>query len=182
MQDYKIDKGEVFSQAYVARNLVYSELSKVYGKLMLMETNSQESVFDTDFDEDTFAVHSEEHLYLSELSEALGNYVKNLSPDLKPDYNYEKLADYIHISANFGLYHPALMMDSKSETHTEIINNGLNVPSNSDDQFNKNQSRLQSEIHHIEDSVVDYAYGTNIPNNDNWSRTILIKENFYNKC
>ncbi len=182
LQDYKIDKGEVFSQAYVARNLVYCELSKVYGKLMLMETNSQESVFDTDFDEDTFAVHSEVHSYLSELSEALGNYVKNLSPDLKPDYNYEKLADYIHISANFGLYHPALMMDSQSETHTEIINNGLNVPSNSDDQFNKNQSRLQSEIHHIEDSVVDYAYGTNIPNNDNWSRTILIKENFYNKC
>ncbi|MBL7881750.1 MAG: hypothetical protein JNN23_18100, partial [Chryseobacterium gambrini] len=65
---------------------------------------------------------------------------------------------------------------------TEFINNGLNVPSHSDDQFNKNQSRLQSEIHHIEDSVVDYAYGTNIPNNDNWSRTILIKENFYNKC
>lgn len=83
---------------------------------------------------------------------------------------------------NFGLYHPALMMDSKSGIPTEIINNGLNVPSHSDDQFNKNQSRLQSEIHHIEDSVVDYAYGTNIPNNDNWSRTILIKENFYNKC
>jgi hypothetical protein len=28
LKDYKIDKGEVFSQAYVARDLVYSELSK----------------------------------------------------------------------------------------------------------------------------------------------------------
>lgn len=182
LQDYKIDKGDIFSQAFVTRDLVYSDLSKVYGKLMLMETNSEQSVFEVDFDESTFEIHPETHPYLIELSEALENYIKNLSPDLKPDYCYEKLADYTHISANFGLYHPALMMESKSGIPTEIINNGLNVPSHSDDQFNKNQSRLQSEIHHIEDSVVDYAYGTNIPNNDNWSRTILIKENFYNKC
>ncbi|MCQ4138564.1 DUF2235 domain-containing protein [Chryseobacterium sp. EO14] len=182
LKDYKIDKGDVFSQAYVARDLVYSELSKIYGKLMLMETNAGQAVFNTDFDETTFEIHPEKHPYLTELSEALKNYVKNLSLDLKPDYSYEKLADYTHISANFGLYHPALPMDLKSGANTEFINNGLNVPSHSDDQFNKNQSRLQSEIHHIEDSVVDYAYGTNIPNNDNWSRTILIKENFYNKC
>ncbi|WP_428070155.1 T6SS phospholipase effector Tle1-like catalytic domain-containing protein [Chryseobacterium gambrini] len=182
LKDYKIDKGDVFSQAYVARDLVYSELSKIYGKLMLMETNAGQAVFNTDFDETTFEIHPEKHPYLTELSEALKNYVKNLSSDLKPDYSYEKLADYTHISANFGLYHPALPMDLKSGANTEFINNGLNVPSHSDDQFNKNQSRLQSEIHHIEDSVVDYAYGTNIPNNDNWSRTILIKENFYNKC
>lgn len=182
LKDYKIDKGDVFSQAYVARDLVYSELSKIYGKLMLMETNAGQAVFNTDFDETTFEIHTEKHPYLTELSEALKNYIKNLSLDLKPDYNYEKLGDYTHISANFGLYHPALPMDLKSGANTEFINNGLNVPSHSDDQFNKNQSRLQSEIHHIEDSVVDYAYGTNIPNNDNWSRTILIKETFYNKC
>ena len=182
LKDYKIDKGDVFSQAYVARDLVYSELSKIYGKLMLMETNAEQAVFNTDFDENTFEINPEKHPYLTELSEALRNYIKNLSSDLKPDYSYEKLADYTHISANFGLYHPALPMDLKSGANTEFINNGLNVPSHSDDQFNKNQSRLQSEIHHIEDSVVDYAYGTNIPNNDNWSRTILIKENFYNKC
>jgi hypothetical protein len=182
LKDYKIDKGDVFSQAYVARDLVYSELSKIYGKLMLMETNVQESVFDTNFDESDFKISPENHPYLIELSDALEKYVKDFSSDLKPDYSYEKLGDYTHISANFGLYHPALPMDLKSGANTEFINNGLNVPSHSDDQFNKNQSRLQSEIHHIEDSVVDYAYGTNIPNNDNWSRTILIKENFYNKC
>jgi hypothetical protein len=30
---------------------VYSELSKIYGKLMLMETNAEKAVFNTDFDE-----------------------------------------------------------------------------------------------------------------------------------
>ncbi|MBL7881304.1 MAG: DUF2235 domain-containing protein, partial [Chryseobacterium gambrini] len=103
LKDYKIDKGDVFSQAYVARDLVYSELSKIYGKLMLMETNAEQAVFNTDFDETTFEIHPEKHSYLTELSEALENYIKKLSSDLKPDYSYEKLADYTHISANFGL-------------------------------------------------------------------------------
>lgn len=182
LQHYKLDEGELFSQAYVARDWVYNELSKVYGKLMLTETNAQETIFKTDFDESDFIINGEDHPYLIQLSNALEKYSKNLSPDLKPVYNYEKLADYTHISANFGLYHPAILQNSKSDANVEFINNGLNVPSNNNDQFSVNQSKLQSEIHHIEDSVVDYAYGTNIPNNDNWNRTILIKENFYNKC
>lgn len=182
LQNYKLDQGEIFSQAYIARDLVYNELSKVYGKLMLIETNTDEPIFNTNFDESNFEINTQKHSYLVELSNALENYIKDLSSGLKPRYDYEKLVDYTHISANFGLYHPALLQNSKFGVNTEFINNGLNVPSNSDDQFSKNQSKLQSEIHHIEDSIVDYAYGTNIPNNDNWNRTILIKENFYNKC
>jgi hypothetical protein len=182
LENYKLDQGEVFSQAYVERDFVYNELSKVYGKLMLMESNAEEMVFRTDFNKSNFEIDSNAHPYLVELSNALENYIKDLTPSIKPDYDYAKLSDYTHISANFGLYHSGLMLNSKSGANVEFINNGLNVPSNSDDQFSANQSKLQSEIHHVEDSIVDYAYGTNIPNNDNWSRTILIKENFYNKC
>lgn len=182
LKNSKIESGKLFSQAYVSRDLVYNELSKVYGKLMLMETNAQEMVFRTDFTENNFKINIEEHPYLAELSDALEYYIKNLSPNLKPSYHYEKLADYTHISANFGLHHSGLMMNSKRGIHAELINNGMNVPSNADDQFNVHDSKLKSEIHHVEDSIVDYAYGSNIPNNDNWNRTIVIKENFYNKC
>lgn len=182
LQDYQLDQGEIFSQAFVERDLVYNELAKVYGKLMLIESNTEETIFSTDFSESDFAIDPDYHPYLIALSNALQSYIKDLSSGLKPDYDYNKLSDYTHISANFGLYHPALMMNSKSGAAAEFINNGLNVPSNSDDQFSANQSKIQSEIHHIEDSIVDYAYGTNIPNNDNWSRTVLIKENFYNRC
>ncbi len=182
LQNCKIDQGEAFAQIYITRDLVYNELSKVYGKLMLMETNAETPVFNTNFNQINFDIDVETHPYLIELYHALEEYAKKLSLELKPKYNYEKLADYTHISANFGLYHPALLQNSKFEADIEFINNGLNVPSHSDDQYSKNQSKLQSEIHHIEDSIVDYAYGTNIPNNDNWNRTILIKENFYNKC
>jgi len=182
LQNYKVDQGEVFSQAYVERDLVYNELSKVYGKLMLIESNAEEPIFRTDFSETDFDIDANSHPYLIELSNALENYTNNISSGLKPDYDYGKLADYTHISANFGLYHHGLVLNSRTGANEEFINNGLNVPSNSDDQFNANQPKLQSEIHHVEDSIVDYAYGTNIPNNDNWSRTILIKENFYNKC
>jgi hypothetical protein len=182
LQNYKVDQGEVFSQAYVSRDWVYSELSKVYGKLMLMESNAQEAIFKTDFKESDFKIDANAHPYLAELSKVLEKYCKNLSTEVKPHYNYQKLMDYTHISGNFGLYHPAILQNSKSDANAEFINNGLNVPSNSNDQFSANQSKLKSEIHHVENSVVDYAYGTNIPNNDNWNRTILIKENFYNKC
>lgn len=182
LQNYKLDQGEIFSQAYVERDFVYNELSKVYGKLMLIESNAEEPIFSTDFSDSYFEIDPNLHPYLVELSNALENYIKDLSPSLKPDYDYAKLSDYTHISGNFGLYHSGLMLNSKSGANVEFINNGLNVPSNSDDQFSANQSKLQSEIHHVEDSIVDYAYGTNIPNNDTWSRTILIKENFYNKC
>jgi hypothetical protein len=180
--NYKIDPGEVFCQAYISRDLVFNELSKVYGKLMLEESNAGKKVFNTEFDDSNFLINAEKHPYLLELSGKLEQYTEKLSPELKPAYNYRTLADYTHISANFGLYHPAISKNSAKEDFTEFINNGLNVPGNSDDQFTANPSKLQVEIHHIEDSVVDYAYGTNIPNNDNWNRTILIKENLYNKC
>ncbi|WP_263601445.1 T6SS phospholipase effector Tle1-like catalytic domain-containing protein [Chryseobacterium sp. PET-29] len=180
--NYKVDPGEVFCQAYISRNLVFNELSKVYGKLMLKESNAEKQVFNTGFDDSDFLINAEKHPYLIRISAELEKYTEKLSQELKPVYNYRTLADYIHISANFGLYHPAIPKNSSKEDLTEFINNGLNVPGNSDDQFTANPSKLQVEIHHIEDSVVDYAYGTNIPNNDNWNRTILIKENLYNKC
>jgi len=182
LENYKVDKGEVFCQAYIARNLVYNELSKVYGRIMLEESNAGKKIFKTDFDDSNFFIDAEKHPYLIQLSNALKQYLEKLSPEWKPLYNYKELADYTHISANFGLYHPAIPKHSAKENLTESINNGLNVPGNSDDQFTANPSKLQVEIHHIEDSAVDYAYGTNIPNNDNWNRTILIKENLYNKC
>lgn len=182
LENYGIDHDEVSSQIYLARDWVSNELPKVYGKLMVTETNAASHVFRTDFSGADFEIDARNHAYLLELSASLEKYLKDLSPAARPQYSYEKLADYIHISANFGLYHPAILEGSKSDAYAEFINNGLNVPSHSDDQYPKNQARLQSEIHHIEDAVVDYAYGTNIPNNDNWNRTILIKENFYNKC
>lgn len=180
--NYKVDQGEVFCQAYLSRNLVFNELSKIYGKLMLKESNAEKQVFNTEFYNSDFLIDAEKHPYLLALSGELEQYAEKLSPQLKPVYNYKKLADYIHISANFGLYNPAIPKNSPKEDLTEFINNGLNVPGNSDDQFTANSSKLQVEIHHIEDSVVDYAYGTNIPNNDNWNRTLLIKEDLYNKC
>lgn len=182
LDGYKIDQGEVFSQAYISRTLVYNELSKVYGKLMLEESNAEKPVFNTDPEHSNFAIDPEKHPYLTLLSEDLEKYIKNISQEMKPAYDYNKLKDYIHISGNFGLYHLAISKNSNSAGSTELINNGLNVPGNSDDQFMANQSKLQQEIHHIEDSIVDYAYGTNIPNNDLWNRTILIKENLYYKC
>ncbi|SMP32281.1 T6SS phospholipase effector Tle1-like catalytic domain-containing protein [Chryseobacterium profundimaris] len=182
LDNYKVDPGEVFCQAYISKDHVYNELSKVYGKLMLKESNAEKKVFNTEFDDCDFLINPDKHPYLIRLSAELERYTEKLSPQLKPVYNYKKLTDYTHISANFGLYHPAIPKNSAKEDFTEFINNGLNVPGNSDDQFTANPSKLQVEIHHIEDSVVDYAYGTNIPNNDNWSRTILIKENLYNKC
>lgn len=175
------EQGDVFSQAYVERDRVYSNISGIYGKLMVKESNFDQQVFNTDFNELDFLMDEKKHPYLAELYCALEAYSENLAPELKPEYSYEKLMDYIHISANFGLFHAGLI-HSKAIAHAEFINNGLNVPTHSDGQFSANQSKLRSEIHHVENSVVDYAYGMNTPNNDNWSRTILIKENLYNKC
>ncbi|SDH65326.1 Uncharacterized alpha/beta hydrolase domain [Chryseobacterium taeanense] len=182
LNDYKVDRGEIFSQAYIVREYVHNDLSKVYGKLMLEESNAEKPIFSTDFSESDFLIDVEEHPYLAHFSNTLENYAQNLSTEIKPVYDYQRLADYTHISANFGLYLPAILENSEDGGHAEFINNGLNVPGNYDDQLKVSQSKLQLEIHHIEDSIVDYAYGTNIPNNDNWSRTILIKENLYNKC
>lgn len=182
LSDYGVEYDGITSQAYVAKEWVYNELPKVYGQLMIAETNLEKQVFRTDFSASDFQIEACEHPYLIELSEALQQYVQTFSPDAKPDYHYEMLADYTHISANFGLYHAALLQHPKCTAHAEFINSGLNVPGHSEDQHNKNGARSQSEIHHIEDSFVDYAYGTNIPNNDHWNRTILMKESLYNKC
>lgn len=172
LQDYHIDKGEILSQAYVERKIVYTDLSKVYGKLMLIETNAIAQVFKTDFKESNFKI-DQEHSFLESLYMELENYANDLIPSKKPSYDYEKLADYTHISANFGLYRKGQIKRSPGLIDAEIINNGLNVPSRS--IANNLHPVLQTEMHILEDTVVtDFAYGANVPNNDNWTRTILI--------
>lgn len=174
LKDSKIDVGNYFSQAYVARSLVYNDLSKIYGKLMVTETNAQTPIFNTNFNESNFEFDAQKHPYLVQLSNELEVYSKDLPPNLKPAYDYGKLADYTHISANFGLYTKDLLQKTDNEINVEEINNGLNVPSHS--SINKINPVLTSDIHLLEDgSVTDYAYGSNIPNNDIWSRSILIK-------
>ncbi|WP_034761260.1 T6SS phospholipase effector Tle1-like catalytic domain-containing protein [Chryseobacterium gregarium] len=180
LQQARPDHGDIFSQAYAERRRVYMDMSKVYGRLMLKESNFKQQVFMTDFSESDFLIDPEKHPYLAELYHELERYAENFSPELKPDYHYERLMDYTHISANFGLFPPGVM-EAKSGAHAEFINNGLNVPTRSDDRFSTNQAKLHSEIHYVENYVVDYAFGMNIPNNDNWSRTILSKESLYNK-
>ncbi|KMQ67814.1 hypothetical protein ACM39_10740 [Chryseobacterium sp. FH2] len=183
LETYQIDKGDIFSQAYVSREMVFNDLSKVYGMLMLTETNTLETIFSTHFNDSNFGIDSNEHPYLVKLSEELQKYIPELAKDLKPAYDYEKLADYTHFSANFGLYHNILLRRTDAQIDAELINNGLNGPSNAQGELvNSVGSKLQSKVNLMEDSIIDYAYGTNIPNNDNWSRTILIKENLYNKC
>lgn len=182
LKDCRVDSGDIFSKVYVARDLVYADLSKVYGRLMLTESNRVSPVFSTCFEESDFLFSTEKHPYLETLYHELENYVRDLLPALKPAYDDEKLSGYTHLSANFGLYHPELLLGSKSGALAELINNGLNVPTRTDERFRKSRLKRQSEIHHIENSKVDYAYGTNIPNNDHWNRTIIIKEKLYNKC
>jgi len=180
LEDYGIEEGIIFSQGYVARDLVYSDLSKVYGRLMLAETNAVEPVFNTNFDASNFEIDPEKHSYLVTLSKEIEEYTIELSRPLKPDYNYGKLADYTHFSANFGLYPSSLLRNKEGQMDAELINNGLNVPSNAQGELvNSVGATLQSRVHFMEDSIIDYAYGTNIPNNDQWSRTILVKENLY---
>ncbi|MDH6250798.1 hypothetical protein M2347_000525 [Chryseobacterium sp. H1D6B] len=174
LEGFQIDKGEILSQAYLAREIVYTDLSKVYGKLMLMQTNVQEPVFSTDFSDSDFKIDQDEHPYLVLLSIELEKYAKKLTSSMKPIYNYEKLAGYTHISANFGLYEKGLFLKSSESVNAEVINNGLNVPSRS--LANNLHPVLQTEMHLLEDTVItDFAYGSNIPNNDNWTRSILIK-------
>lgn len=173
LQNFQIDKGQVLSQAYVERKMVYNDLSKVYGKLMLMQTNTIVPIFDTEFDEANFKIN-EDHPYLESLYGELEKYAQNLTPDLKPAYDYEKLADYTHLSANFGLYKKGQLQKSAGLLYAEEINNGLNVPTRS--FANNLHPILQTEMHVLEDTVItDFAYGSSIPNNDNWTRSILIK-------
>jgi len=183
LEGYSIDEGTFFSQAYIKRDKVYNDLARVYGKLMLTETNAVQTVFSTEFDESNFEINGSRHAFLLDFSNKLERYIKDLSPDLKPVYNYRNFAEYTHISANFGLYPHVLYKQAEVHLHTEAINNGLNVPGNANlDRTGAPYSELQEDTQQLEDgTIVDYAYGSNIPNNDTWSRSILIKENVYNK-
>ncbi len=172
LSGYQIERGDVFSQAYVSRDKVYSDLSKIYGKLMLEETNTISPVFDS-HDGMCFETDSDKHLSLEAFYEELKEYVKTLSADSKPQYNYSRLTDYIHISANFGLFSRNFPERSEQEVNAELINNGLNVSSSTSvDQDSR--TRLSVELHLPEDSFVsDFLYGTSVPNNDIWIRSIL---------
>lgn len=177
LDNYQIDSGDFFSQAYVKRDLVYNDLPKVYGKLMLTETNAFQPVFNTDFDESNFEIDPKIHQFLLSFSDELEKYVKDLSPNLKPVYNYERFVNYTHFSSNFGLYEKALLLRTEDEIFVEMLNDSLNVPGSATIKHaNAGESKLQKEIHFLEhDVLTDYAYEGNIPNNDNWSRSILIK-------
>ncbi|ASK30470.1 hypothetical protein CEY12_10270 [Chryseobacterium sp. T16E-39] len=173
LKGYKIDSGDVFSQAYMARKKVYHDLSKVYGKLLLLESNRVQQVFGTGFTNADFAIDERAHPFLVSFSNDLEKYVIDLDPELKPAYRYEEFESYTHISANFGLYDNRVLLESKNGIDVELINNGLNVPSHKTvDTIHPN---LSSNIHILEDgSVTDFAYGANVPNNDIWDRSILI--------
>ncbi|MBK1897831.1 T6SS phospholipase effector Tle1-like catalytic domain-containing protein [Chryseobacterium paridis] len=168
LRNFHIDKGEVLSQGYVEREMVYNDLSKVYGKLMVMQTNAIHPIFNTDFSETNFKI-DDKHSFLGTFYLSLAKYISNLTPQTKPFYDYKKLADYTHISANFGLYKKGNLQKSTDSMHAEMINNSLNVPSKS------LVNNPHPEMHILDDVVItDFAYGSNIPNNDDWSRSILI--------
>ncbi|KPH12689.1 DUF2235 domain-containing protein [Chryseobacterium sp. ERMR1:04] len=177
LENYHIDSGDFFSQAYVKRDRVYNDLPKVYGKLMLNETNALHPVFSTDFDESNFDIDPKLHSFLLSFSDELEKYVKDLSLHLKPVYNYERFVDYTHFSSNFGLYEKALLLRTEEEIFVEMLNDGLNVPGGAVVKHAEaSESKFQKEIHFLEhDVLTDYAYEGNIPNNVNWSRSILIK-------
>lgn len=174
---YQIDEGTFFSQAYAARDLVYHDLSKVYGKLMIAETNTISPIFNTQFTTSDFEIDSKKHPFLIEFFGKLEKYAKDLSPEIKPGYNYGDFVDYTHISANFGLHKAVLFQRNESEIDVELINNSLNVPGISmTHEPDILQADFQKGIPYLQErSVIDYAYGTNIPNNDIWNRSILIK-------
>jgi hypothetical protein len=175
LSSYQIDAGETLSQAYVSRDKVYQDLSKVYGRLMLEEANAVSEMFSTTFSLADFEINPDQHGLLIQLYAALEPYLKNLSPDLKPVYNYNQLVDYTHISANFGLYCKDLLLRSGENIDAELINNGLNVPSITSADH-ETRLKVSTELHLPEDSLVtDFLYGTNVPNNDIWSRSILMK-------
>ena len=174
LSDFQVEKGLVLSQAYVSRELVLNTLPFVYGRIMLAETNNATpGIFSTDLTNSGLEIVDDP--FLTDFEENLAVYVKSLLPALKPHYDYAGFADYTHISANFGMYHHDALQKSAGEIEAELINIGLNVPSSTSvDQGI--QTRFLTELHLPEDSfVVDFMYGTNIPNNDIWSRTIGIK-------
>ncbi|OCA79256.1 hypothetical protein BBH99_06400 [Chryseobacterium contaminans] len=170
LSEFGVERKDAFSKAYVCRDKVYNELSKLYGRLMLQETNAISPVFISGKD---FEIDYHRHPELEDLYKEMLSYIKDLSTNRKPVYNYRKLADYIHISANFGLYYEGLSKRSEYETNVELLNNGLNVSSSTIiDQ--KSHARLSAELHLPEDSfVTDFLYGTSVPNNDIWTRSII---------
>ncbi|NIF04179.1 DUF2235 domain-containing protein [Chryseobacterium sp. Tr-659] len=172
LSEYKIEKGDTFSQAYVCRDKVYNDLSKVYGKLMLEETNTISDVFNLDH-EIFFGIDNNKHPLLNRFDTKLKEYVKDFSISRKPVYDFSMFADYTHISANFGLYSNSFERRNEQEINAELINNGLNVSSRTTVNQDSH-TRLSVELHLPEDSfVADFLYGTNVPNNDIWVRSIL---------
>lgn len=172
LSGYEVETANGLSQAYVCRDKVYNDLSKVYGKLMLEETNTKVSVFSTESDA-YFGIDYNKHPFLSRFYIKIKEYVKDLAAGKKPIYDFWKFADYTHISANFGLHSNSFLKRSQREINIELINNGLNVSSSTSvDQTS--QTRLSAELHLPEDSfVADFLYGTSVPNNDVWDRSIL---------
>ncbi|UTX50749.1 DUF2235 domain-containing protein [Chryseobacterium sp. MA9] len=172
LSGYEIETANGLSQAYVCRDKVYNDLSKVYGKLMLEETNAKVSIFSTDNDA-YFGTDYNKHPFLSRFYIKIKEYIKDLSAGKKPIYDFWKFADYTHISANFGLYSNSFLKKSQREINIELINNGLNVSSSTSvDQTSR--TRLSVDLHLPEDSfVADFLYGTSVPNNDIWDRSIL---------
>ncbi|WP_426479805.1 T6SS phospholipase effector Tle1-like catalytic domain-containing protein [Chryseobacterium sp. CBSDS_008] len=172
LSGYGIETANGLSQAYVCRDKVYNDLSKVYGKLMMDETNAVLSVFNTE-NEAYFGTDYNKHFLLTRFYIQMKEYLKDLSANKKPIYDFGKFADYIHISANFGLYSDSFRYRTQQEINIELINKGLNVSSSTSvDQAS--QTRLSVELHLPEDSfVADFLYGTSVPNNDIWVRSIL---------
>lgn len=174
LSDFQIEKGAVVSQAYVSRKMVFNTLPFVYGKIMLDQThNVMPGIFSVDLTGSGLEIGND--AFLTDFYTDLTAYVKNFSPAMKPRYNYADFAEYTHISANFGPYHDDALQRSADEIEAELINIGLNVPS-STSADRGDQAKFLTDLHLPEDSfVTDFLYGTNVPNNDIWSRTIEIK-------
>jgi len=173
LSEYKVETVDGLSQAYVCRDKVYNDLSKVYGKLMMDETNAILSVFSTE-NEAYFGIDYNRHAFLNRFYIKMKEYVKDLSANKKPIYDFGRFADYIHISSNFGLYSNSFQYRTQREINIELINNGLNVSSSTSVDETSQAKRLSLELHLPEDSfVADFLYGTNVPNNDIWVRSII---------
>ncbi len=176
LSGFRIEKGAVLAQAYVSREKVYNGLSKIYGKLMLEETNrAVPEIFSSDLKKYDWETDEEKHPFLAGFYNRMTAYIKNMQPELKPVYDYSRFAEYTHISANFGLYSGEVLQRSAEDIRAELINNGLNVPGSSSLDYEKD-TKILTELHLPEDSFIpDFLYGANIPNNDIWSRTITLK-------
>jgi hypothetical protein len=128
---------------------------------MLEETNIISSVFSRE--SDVYLGMDYNSILLNRFAIKLKEYLKDLSTDRKPVYDFGWLADYTHISANFGLYRKGFQERTEWEVNAELINSGLNVSSSTTTDQNISR-RLSVELHLPEDSfVADYLYGTSVP-------------------